>query len=234
MRIRNGSILAATLVVVMTSPVATQSPPPYPDDASLSFEQVGPSAWHVVEPDLDCERELFGMAEQTAVAPDGRVWLLDYREGVRELGSCRLDIAPSVWGWRDQKLAPDGTLWVLDADRLMSWDGTDWTVHVEGEFTIWDCVVEGRLVTQEEAQGQDSECSLDCTGQTCFVFLDIGPDGSIWLSGPGTLGAYDGDGWRDYTEDWMGELDSWPRRPGFGPDGAVWVHGGDGLYVFYP
>lgn len=174
------------------------------------------------------------MAEQIAVAPDGRVWLLDYREGVRALGSCRLGIAPSVWGWRDQQLAPDGTLWVLDEDRLLSWDGTDWIVHVEGEFNILDCVVDGRHVTDAEAQGQDSECSLDCTEQTCFVFLDIAPDGRVWLSGPGTLGAYDTDGWRDYTADWMGERGSWPSRPGFGPDGAVWVHGRDGLYVIYP
>jgi hypothetical protein len=56
---------------------AAQSPPPYRDDVGLSFESVGPNVWHVVEPDLDCEddRELFGLAERTAFAPGGRVWL---------------------------------------------------------------------------------------------------------------------------------------------------------------
>lgn len=57
--------------------ITAQSPPPCPEDADLTFEPVGPSAWHVVEPDPDCEREPFIGATDTAVSPDGRVWLLD-------------------------------------------------------------------------------------------------------------------------------------------------------------
>jgi hypothetical protein len=88
------------LAAVTTPTVSAQSPEPpaTPEEMGVTFESVGGAAWRVVEPDLDCDRGPFWPASTTAVAPDGRVWLLDYREGVRELGSCPLDIPPAVWG----------------------------------------------------------------------------------------------------------------------------------------
>ena len=74
------TLLAICLLGIGAGPaVVAQSPPPYPEDAGITFEPVGPSAWRVLEPDLDCEREpLFGTGD-TAASPDGRVWLLTTR-----------------------------------------------------------------------------------------------------------------------------------------------------------
>ncbi len=227
-------LLTICFVTTMTASVSAQSPepPPYPEDAGITFEPVGPAVWRAIEPDLDCDRPPFwaGMS----VAPDGRVWFLDRVLGIRQLGACPVHVEggpPSIWP-RDQALAPDGTLWVLDSDRLMSWNGSDWVIHVEGEFNIPECSIGGRPATPAEVDERGGRCGLSCEEQPCYSFLDIAPDGEVWLSGyPGrnTLGVYDGEQWREYTEDWI-------QGPllGFGPDGAVWVVGRDGAYVFYP
>ena len=49
-------LLAACLLATVSGPaVVAQTPPPYPEDAGITFEPVGPSAWRVAEPDLDCD-----------------------------------------------------------------------------------------------------------------------------------------------------------------------------------
>jgi hypothetical protein len=129
---------------------------------------------------------------------------------------------------RDQALAPDGTLWVMDIDRLMSWGGSDWVIHLEGEFNKVECSIGGRPATRGEVDEHGGQCG-GSDEQPSYFALDIAPDGAVWLSGGNTLGAYDGERWHEYTEDWI-------QGPllGFGPDGAVWVTGRDAPVVFYP
>ena len=81
-----------------------------------------------------------------------------------------------------------------------------------------------RGITYEEFEEGGGECSLE---EPFYLYLDIAPDGAVWLGGAGRLGVYDDEGWREYAEEWMADL---LFRPGFGPDGAVWY----GPYVFYP
>lgn len=237
MRRLSTMLLAACLLGISAGPaVVAQSPPPYPEDADLEFEPVGPSAWRVVEPDLGCEQELFGPAEQTVVALDGRVWLFSSLEGIRQLGDCPLPVQGdrrfSLFS-RDQALAPDGTLWVMDGDRLLSWSDGDWIVHLEGEFNVPDCTDGAKPITYEEFQEHGGECSGGIGPN--YLFLDIAPDGAVWLSGLGAVGRYADGEWHEYTEDWMGEPNTLGHgRLGFGPDGAVWVWGLDSRYVFYP
>lgn len=230
------SLLAATTGAVASAESA--EPPPYPGDAGVTFEPVGPTAWRVVEPDLDCEREPFGPAEQTVVAPDGRAWLLDSRAGIRELGACPItsQVDPfRMFGIRDQALAPDGALWALDGDRLMSWCGSDWVVHVEGRFNVPKCTDGAKPITVDEFNEHGGECAGDCESLPCYLFLDIAPDGTIWLSGLGSLGRYANGVWHAYTEEWMGKPGTLGHgRLGFGSDGAVWVWGYEERYVFYP
>ena len=218
-----------SLLLAMTGLTSAESsePPPYPDDAGISFEPVGSSAWRVVEPDLDCERQPFIGTRETEISPDGRVWLLDRALGIRELGRCPLPVQAYAWnfGSRDQELAPDGTLWVLDNDRLMSWGGSDWVIHSEGVFNVVECTGGKTWVEVNETGG---ECIGVCEEHGCYFALDVAPDGTVWLSGD-RLASYDGDRLREYLQDWMnGPI------AGFGPDGAPWVYGRDGLYVFYP
>lgn len=221
-------LLAACLLGIGAGPtVVAQSPPPYPEDAGLTFEPVGPSAWRAVEPDLDCERQPFYMAADTAVGPDGRVWLLDPVMGIRQLGACPVPVEGGGGRFlpRDQALAPDGTLWLLDGDRLLSWADGEWTVHLEGLFNVPACTFGDEPITYEEFLGErGGSCSLE---EPFYLYLEIAPDGAVWLGGAGTLGVYDDGGWREYTEEWMANL---LVRPAFGPDGAVWF----GPYVFYP
>ncbi len=196
----------------------------------MAFEPVGDTAWRVVEPDLLCEREPFLGAREIAMAPDGRVWLFDPQLGIRELGACRLEVEAyaSDFRLRDQELAPDGTLWVLDADRLMSWGGSDWVIHADGEFNVETCRRGETPATREEVDAYGGGCSIDCEHQGCYFRLDVAPDGTVWLSGD-RLASYDGVELREYQEDWMnGPI------AGFGPDSAPWVYGRDGLYVFDP
>ena len=203
------ALTTSLLAAAMTAAVSAQSPPPYPEDAGLDFVPVGDSAWRAIEPDLDCDRAPFWWGADTAIAPDGRVWFSHPSLGIRQLGACPLSVEgypPSNFIPRDQALAPDGTLWVLDADRLMSWDGSDWIIHVEGAFNVGGC-----------------------NGRVCYHTLDIAPDGSIWLSAGTKLGVFDEGTWTEYEEDWM----NGPLLV-FGPDGAVWVAGHDGPVVFYP
>ena len=224
------SLTVALLAAAMTAGGSAQSPPPYPEDADVAFEPVGDSAWRVIEPDLDCEREPFQGARETAIAPDGRVWLFDPQLGIRELGACRLQVEGYVSDFipRDQELAPDGTLWVLDADRLMSWGGSDWVIHAEGQFNVERCRRGDTPATREEVDAYGGSCSYGCEDQGCYFRLDVGPDGTVWLSGS-RLASYDGVELREYQEDWMeGPLAA------LSPDGGVWVYGREGLYVFYP
>jgi hypothetical protein len=185
-------------LALLASAVAVgQSPPPYPGASSITFELVGPWRWHAVEPDWDCpspRRPFYGGAE---VAPDGTVWFID-RGGIRELGAC--PILERDWATltRDHAFAPDGTLWVLDEDRLMWWDGDDWVIEAEDRFN------------QPGSSGRDPA--------PCVIFVDVAPDGTVWLSGT-ILSAFDGNEWTDYMEDRTGVL-----LVGFGPDGGVWVH----------
>jgi hypothetical protein len=227
-------ILALCLVVAATAPMAAQSPepPPYPDQAGVTFEPVGRSAWRVIESDLDCDRDPFWGTRGMAVAPDGRAWFLDRVLGIRQLGACPVTVegGPASFMPRDQALASDGTLWVLDIDRLMSWGGSDWVLHVEGKFNRPDCIALGiGPARPSDVDEHGGSCTILCEEQPCYWYLDIAPDGTVWLSGANTLGAYDGEQWREYAEDWIeGPL------LGFSPDGAVWVAGRDGPYVFYP
>jgi hypothetical protein len=220
------AVASLVLALTITAPVLAQSPPPYPEDADVTFEPVGPSAWRVMEPDLDCEREPFFGATDTAVAPDGRVWLLDPVMGLRQLGSCPVPVEGGRGRFlpRDQALAPDGTLWLLDGDRLLSWADGEWTVRLEGEFNVPACTFGDEPITYEEWEERGGSCRLD---EPFYLYLDIAPDGSVWLGGAGRLGVYGEEGWREYAEEWMANL---LFRPGFGPDGAVWY----GPYVFYP
>ena len=234
MRKRIVTSLSVALVLGLSAPAATQSPPSYPDDVDVAFEPVGDSAWRVIEPDLDCDLEAFGAAEQTAVAPDGRVWLLGSGEGVRELGKCPVAARYDPLHIRDQALASDGTLWLLDGDRLASWDGSDWVVHVEGQFNVEMCTDGARQITAEEFDEHGGECTFDPDAPH-YLFLDLAPDGAIWLSGLGSLGRYTNGEWHAYTEEWMGRPNTLGHgRLGFGPDGAVWVYGHEERYVFYP
>jgi len=128
--------VATCLVLGVTVSVTAQSPepPPYPEGAGVTFEPAGPSVWRAVEPEWDCDaayprRPFYEGAE---VAPDGSIWFLDHQRGIRELGSCPIVEPKLTFGTRDQALGPDGTLWVLNDDRLWSWDGRDWLVHLEG------------------------------------------------------------------------------------------------------
>jgi hypothetical protein len=113
----------------------------------------------------------------------------------------------------------------------VSWDGSDWVVHVDGAFNRPDCTDGTKAITVKEFREHGGACGVDCETQPCYLWLDIAPDGAVWLSGSGTLGVYDGGQWREYDEDWMG---GYPTRLGFGPDGAVWVWGRDGRHIFYP
>jgi hypothetical protein len=71
-----GIAIALTIVATWTAGAADRadgyaatpepSIPSYPDDAGISFEPVGDSAWRVIEPDLDCERNPFIGARETA------------------------------------------------------------------------------------------------------------------------------------------------------------------------
>ena len=220
-------LLAACLLGIGAGPaVVAQSLPPYPEDAGITFEPVGPSAWRVVEPDLDCEQAPFYHATDTAIGPDGRVWLLDPIMGIRQLGSCPVPVEGGRGRFlpRDQALAPDGTLWLLDGDRLLSWADGGWTVHLEGMFNVPACTSGDEPITYEEFDERGGECSLE---EPFYLYLEIAPDGAVWLGGAGGLGVYDDEGWREYAEEWMADL---LFRPGFGPDGAVWF----GPYVLYP
>jgi hypothetical protein len=108
---------------LLATPLVAQSPPPYPEDAGITFEPVGPPAWRAMEAEIDCEREPFFGAAETAVGPDGRVWRLDPVMGIRQLGSCPLPVEGGGGRFlpRDQALAPDGTHWLLDGEPLLSW-----------------------------------------------------------------------------------------------------------------
>jgi hypothetical protein len=220
------AVASLVLALTITAPVAAQSPPPYPEDAGVTFEPVGPSAWRVVEPELECQQEPFWIVTDTAVGPDGRVWLLDPVKGIRQLGACPVPVegGRGLFLPRDQALAPDGTLWLLDGDRLLSWADGEWTVHLEGVFNVPVCTSGDRPITYEEYQERGGGCALE---EPFYLYLDIAPDGAVWLGGAGTLGVYNDGGWREYAEEWMADL---LFRPGFGPDGAVWY----GPYVFYP
>ena len=232
---RTTAVLSVALAIAAIAPVVAQSPPPYAEDAELTFERVGPSAWRAVEPNLDCEQEPFGPAEQTVVAPDGRVWLFSSLEGIRQLGDCPLPVQSGgpFRGLRDQALAPDGTLWVMDRDRLLSWNDGDWIVHLEGEFNVPDCTDGAKPITYEEFEERGGECSGGMGPN--YLLLDIAPAGAVWLSGLGSVGRYADGEWHEYIEDWMGEPNTLGHgRLGFGPDGAVWVWGLDSRYVFYP
>ena len=217
-------LLAACLVAAATASMASAqspSPPPYPEGTGVTFEPAGPSVWRAIEPDWDCDAEyprqpFYGDAD---VASDGSVWFLDRLRGVRRLGSCPILGPQGSFSTRDQALGPDGTLWVLNEDRLWSWDGTDWLVHLEGFNQP------GR---SSYVEGGGYSYSIDCEAGPCYLSVDVAPDGRIWLSG-NTVSTFDGTEWTDYMGD-----PSLGSVIGFGPDGSAWVQGFGGLFVIQP
>ncbi len=216
-------LLAACLVAAATASMASAQspePPPYPEGTGVTFEPAGPSVWRAIEPAWDCDAEyprqpFYDGAE---VASDGSVWFLDRLRGIRQLGSCPIVEPKLAFSIRDQALGPDGTLWVLNEDRLWSWDGTDWLVHLEGFNQP------GRSSYAEDG---GYEYSVDCEAGPCYFSVDVAPDGRVWLSG-NLVSAFDGTAWTDYTYD-----SSYESIIGFGPDGSVWVQG-DGVLVIQP
>ena len=210
---------AAATAAIAQSSEPTPAPPPYPDD-TVDFELLAPSIWRVDEPAWDCgeaypRQPFYDGAE---VAADGRVWFLDQLRGVRELGACPIVEPRPSFGIRDQALGPDGTLWLLDGDRLWSWDEEGWRVRLEGFNQP------GRI---DDGAGGYSY-STDCEASTCYLSVDVAPDGTVWLAGS-TLTAFDGTDTRDYSfgPSAIGVI-------GFDPDGRVWVRSDEELYLVDP
>ncbi len=220
---RRLSIVSMTLLLVLSTAgtfAAGEDPPPYPAGSDVTFEPAEQWAWRALEPAWDCGSQyprepFYGGAE---VAADGRVWFLDPIRGIRELGACPIVAPKETFGIRDQALGPDGTLWLLNEDRLWWWDGSEWHVRHEGFNQP------GRSSFGDGSYSTSTDCDL----APCFLFVDVAPDGTVWLSGT-VLSAFDGTGWTDYVED-----RSLVQVIGFDPDGAVWVQGTEGVYVIEP
>ncbi len=107
---------------------------------------------------------------------------------------------------RDAAMAPDGTLWVLDDSRLLSWDGEEWVVRLEGF----------------NASGS-GPCAPE---RRCYFQVEVAPDGTIWLGGS-TVSSFDGSEWQHY-------LDGSGGWVSIGLDGSVWILGNEAPYVIRP
>jgi ligand-binding sensor domain-containing protein len=152
-----------------------------------------------------------------AVGPDGAVWavargagdLVAYRDGA-------WDRLPAPESCQPSNLAVDGagTLWVIGGcSSVCSYDGSDWTVHLEG--TCWDPV-------------WDPEPEVAYPGLVQALSIDRA-GAAVISTDQGGLLRWDGASWAS-----IGGSGSGPESAAgiaFGPDGSVWALEGKDLYV---
>jgi hypothetical protein len=115
----------------------------------------------------------------------------------------RLDTDRFAAGLAHLALGPDGVLWGLAHDGVHRWDGKEWTHEPKSTF--------------------DDALLVDIT---------VDRQGRVWLAASELLWRLDGDSWTRIDGSFTGDRRPFFKTLALGPDGAVYVSGLSGVFVF--
>jgi ligand-binding sensor domain-containing protein len=112
-------------------------------------------------------------------------------------------------------IAPNGDLWCAHPANdcgISHFDGTTWTIYTPGDMGVTFCNLINIAFDPDGAlwasgshfvvrhHGETWTCFSSETGMepAIALYMDIGPDGKIWISGGG-VSCYDGSAWTYYS-----------------------------------